>query len=562
MRAFHSNAASRGVGCTLATSQPISSSLLRRWYSIQKIEGDKAHETIFDILGIKGGDLTSLQRSPKVLRAYFKRQAMRLDPSNGDDKARLDKLVEAYKLIKDSRSNLQYLDHDNPSIDMRLGVLNEGARVHGTNDPHHMDNLEQLLARNASAAIGDVSGQVPGLTGASLSSSYADTSFGDFASAAGAVGAAFDENGVSGRAGKVGLGDSSHNPLPRPGEVLVPKDGTHVSFLLKLSFDEAVHGCVKAVRYKKYKKCAGCWGSGRNGVRHSRCPQCMGRGSTRFPSGTYIAEQMCGYCSGHGKVPPGLCAVCKGNCLCQVEEVHTVMVPAGSRSSTVLRVNGKGHDGKRGGRAGQLLVTLLVSEHRLFHAVGCDLHCIIPVPLSTALLGGFVKVKTLRGSEQLQLPPGVQSGDVFTMEGLGIQDTISPDADRMREALDDETAKITGSLKVHVVVVVPDGSKLTGRQHRALDAFAEDAPILGSPIDQESEESVSEATPEVLVATADKLPAKKRPSWRHISDPISSPSLRNASVESYPTEVYEQLKLQYSSWLTDTTKPKLSKGGY
>eukprot|EP00658_Telonema_sp_P-2_P030661 TRINITY_DN23120_c0_g1_i1.p1 TRINITY_DN23120_c0_g1~~TRINITY_DN23120_c0_g1_i1.p1 ORF type:complete len:237 (+),score=68.01 TRINITY_DN23120_c0_g1_i1:43-711(+) len=181
-----------------------------------------------------------------------------------------------------------------------------------------------------------------------------------------------------------------------------------------------------------------------------------------------------------------------------------------------------------------------------------DRHSIVPVVLSTALLGGFIKVKTLKGYEQLQLPPGVQSGDVFTMEGHGIQDRngTSMEGDAKRQALGDAAPEVvSGNMKVHVIVVVPDGARLTGRQHRALLAFHNDQPLVATTPPRDS--TTTDATDDTIDINPTTPSKKKKSGWRQISDPIASPSTQDAIVDSYPTEVYEQLKVQYSSWLSE-----------
>eukprot|EP00744_Colponema_vietnamica_P029877 GILI01046227.1.p1 GENE.GILI01046227.1~~GILI01046227.1.p1 ORF type:complete len:241 (+),score=32.68 GILI01046227.1:104-724(+) len=173
---------------------------------------------------------------------------------------------------------------------------------------------------------------------------------------------------------------------------------------------------------------------------------------------------MCDYCMGHGKVPPRLCSACKGHCVVPSTDTYTVSVPSASTSMTEMWIQNKGHDGMRGGKAGQLIVTLMVSEHRLFHTLGLDLHTVLPVTLSTSLLGGYVPVPSLSGTKQVRIQPLANSGDIYTVPNEGITDHLKPTA---------EGTPDKGHLKFHIVVVVPSGDRLTVRQRTAMEILKE-----------------------------------------------------------------------------------------
>jgi molecular chaperone DnaJ len=138
----------------------------------------------------------------------------------------------------------------------------------------------------------------------------------------------------------------------------------------------------------------------------------------------------------------------------------TVDVPAGATHLTKWRIKGKGHDGTLQSTPGDLAITLSVAEHRVFHRSGNDLHIATPVPLSVALLGGMVSVPTLKGPRQLSIPAGTQTGQMLSVQGCGAPFEVGGVAGH-------------GSLRVHVVVVVPKGEHLSGRQKGCLRIFAD-----------------------------------------------------------------------------------------
>ncbi|MFQ3588575.1 MAG: DnaJ C-terminal domain-containing protein [Fimbriimonadaceae bacterium] len=131
-----------------------------------------------------------------------------------------------------------------------------------------------------------------------------------------------------------------------------------------------------------------------------------------------------------------------------------VTIPAGITEGKKLRVPGKGAAGLRG-RAGDLYVTIRWAPHPHFKPAGENLEVEVPVPFTTAALGGEVRVPTLRGSVTMKIPAGTQSGQTFRLAGQGI-------------------AKLSGSrsdLMVKVKITVP--KTLTAEQRQLLAKFVE-----------------------------------------------------------------------------------------
>jgi molecular chaperone DnaJ len=76
----------------------------------------------------------------------------------------------------------------------------------------------------------------------------------------------------------------------------------------------------------------------------------------------------------------------------------------------------------------------------LFQREGDDLFCEVPIPITTAALGGQMKVPTLDGSVMLKIPAETQSGKLFRLRGKGVQSVRS---------------RSTGDLLCRVVVETP-----------------------------------------------------------------------------------------------------------
>lgn len=98
-----------------------------------------------------------------------------------------------------------------------------------------------------------------------------------------------------------------------------------------------------------------------------------------------------------------------------------VTIPAGLNDGQTLRLKGQGQPGPGGGPAGDLLVEVGVTPHRLFTRKGDDIHLEVPVTLAEAVLGGKVPVPTLSGKVMLNVPAGANSGTTLRLKGKGIK---------------------------------------------------------------------------------------------------------------------------------------------
>jgi DnaJ-class molecular chaperone len=96
-------------------------------------------------------------------------------------------------------------------------------------------------------------------------------------------------------------------------------------------------------------------------------------------------------------------------------------IPAGVKDGARVRAAGEGAPGSRGGRAGDLYLTVRILPHPKFERRGQDLHTTIDVPVTSAVLGGEVDVPTLAGAPvRLKVPPLTDHGRVFRLRGHGL----------------------------------------------------------------------------------------------------------------------------------------------
>ena len=98
-----------------------------------------------------------------------------------------------------------------------------------------------------------------------------------------------------------------------------------------------------------------------------------------------------------------------------------------------------------------------VTPHERFIRDGDDLVTVLDVPAPLAALGATLEVDTLEGTEQLEIEPGTQPGQVYELRGRGMPHLRRPGR--------------RGDLRVIANVVIPRA--LNDEQRRLLERLAE-----------------------------------------------------------------------------------------
>ena len=133
----------------------------------------------------------------------------------------------------------------------------------------------------------------------------------------------------------------------------------------------------------------------------------------------------CGRCRGAGRVIKHPCPSCAGHGAVERARKVNVTFPAGIDAGQRLRVPGQGMPGPNGVPAGDLYVEVDVEADPRFERDGADLVERVHVLFTEAALGAEIQVEALEPDDEeagipISLPPGTQSGEVFTVKGHGI----------------------------------------------------------------------------------------------------------------------------------------------
>ena len=228
--------------------------------------------------------------------------------------------------------------------------------------------------------------------------------------------------------------------------------GADLSYAMEITLEEAAAGKDAQIRIPSWDECDTCHGSGaKPGTSATTCGTCHGQGVVQMRQGFFSVQQTCPHCRGTGKLIKDPCGTCHGQGKVKNQKTLEVKIPAGIDDGMRIRSAGNGEPGTNGGPAGDLYIEIRIKQHEIFERDGDDLHCTVPVGLTTAALGGAIEVPTLGSKAEIELPEGTQHGKTFRLRGKGIKGVRS---------------SYPGDLYCHIAVETP--VKLTEHQRKLL----------------------------------------------------------------------------------------------
>jgi molecular chaperone DnaJ len=198
--------------------------------------------------------------------------------------------------------------------------------------------------------------------------------------------------------------------------------GSDIRYNAEITLEEAFHGTSPRVKYVTALSCDSCHGTGgEDGSAPVNCSTCHGRGKIRTQQGFFTIERPCHSCQGLGQTIEKPCKTCHGTGRVRRDKTLEVKIPAGVEDGTRIRVAAAGEAGLRGGEPGDLYVFVSIRPHRFFQRNGADIHCRVPIAMTTATLGGEIEIPTIEGARtKLKIPAGTQGGHQFRLRGKGM----------------------------------------------------------------------------------------------------------------------------------------------
>ncbi|MCU0576853.1 MAG: molecular chaperone DnaJ [Desulfobacterota bacterium] len=253
------------------------------------------------------------------------------------------------------------------------------------------------------------------------------------------------------------FGDMFGFPGGRRGGRRRPSKGADLRYDTSITLEESASGTEIELEIPKTLPCEDCSGTGaESGTSPEKCASCGGKGQVYRSQGFFTISTTCPTCRGAGQVIKKPCKPCKGSGHVIKKKHLKVKIPAGVDTGATMRVPGEGELGELGGPPGDLYVFVNLKPHDTFIRQGDDLYLEMPISFVQAALGTTMKVPTLDGETDLEIKPGTQPDEIYTLKGKGIKHLRGGGQ---------------GSLHVGIKVEIP--RKLTKEQSEILLKFAE-----------------------------------------------------------------------------------------
>lgn len=194
---------------------------------------------------------------------------------------------------------------------------------------------------------------------------------------------------------------------------------------VELDLDEVMFGTHRDIEVTTAVTCPDCSGSCcAPGTSPTTCSVCGGVGSVqrqvRSILGLVVTSQPCQHCGGFGTIIEHPCETCRGQGRVRSNVSIPVDIPSGVDSGLRIHLPGQGEAGPAGGANGDLYLEVRVRPHEVFTRDGDDLHCVLQVSMFDAITGIKTQIAALDGDADLEVPAGVQSGEVLTIRDRGI----------------------------------------------------------------------------------------------------------------------------------------------
>ncbi|KAL9463164.1 hypothetical protein AB3S75_001046 [Citrus x aurantiifolia] len=288
--------------------------------------------------------------------------------------------------------------------------------------------------------------------------------------------------------------------------------GEDLRYDIVLEFSESIFGAEKEFELSHLETCEVCTGTGaKMGSKMRICSTCGGRGQVmrtdQTPFGLFSQVSVCPSCGGEGEVISEYCRKCSGEGRIRLKKNIKVKVPPGVSTGSILRVVGEGDAGPRGGPPGDLYVYLDVEEIPGIQRDGIDLFSTISISYLDAIMGTVVKVKTVEGISELQVPPGTQPGDVLVLAKKGAPKLNKP--------------SIRGDHLFTVKVTIPN--RISAKERELLEELASLRNTTGSrtrtrPKTQAATTTSPEASQGGTVAEKNEEPEDQNDPWKKLKD--------------------------------------------
>lgn len=189
-----------------------------------------------------------------------------------------------------------------------------------------------------------------------------------------------------------------------------------------ITFKESITGVTKSISFKRKVKCENCDASGFH-VEHNGCSFCDGFGVITNHQGSFISKTTCHHCAGK-QSKKTKCKQCDGSGLNETEVNLNVRIPAGVKSTNMLRLGNMGNfiqttpfNDLYGEAFVQINVTDINNDVRI---EGPDVISDINIALKDAVFGTVIKSNTVYSEVDVNIPKRTKHKDVINIPNHGL----------------------------------------------------------------------------------------------------------------------------------------------
>ena len=210
-----------------------------------------------------------------------------------------------------------------------------------------------------------------------------------------------------------------------------PKRGADLNLRMEISFEEAYLGVDKEIVITRNEKCSHCHGTGaKPGTNPMKCPNCQGTGQIKQVQNTILGQvqttRTCPDCHGTGEIIKEPCDICKGRGTVRKQPKIKVHIPAGIDDDQSVALRGEGEPGEKGGKNGDLYITVRIKRHGVYTRKGNNVLCEVPITITQATLGAELEIPMVDGTKEFyKIPEATQTGSKFTIRNKGFKNVNS-----------------------------------------------------------------------------------------------------------------------------------------
>ena len=210
-----------------------------------------------------------------------------------------------------------------------------------------------------------------------------------------------------------------------------PRKGADLNLRMEITFEQAFSGVEKEITVTRNETCDNCHGTGaKPGTSVTKCTTCNGTGQVTQVQNTILGQMQtrrtCTVCHGTGEIIKEPCEVCHGNGTVRKQPRIKVKIPAGIDDNQTVVLRGEGEPGEKGGKKGDLYITVRIKKHSIFTRSGNNVMCEVPITITQATLGADLEIPMVDGTKvTYKIPDGTQTGTKFVIRNKGFKSVNS-----------------------------------------------------------------------------------------------------------------------------------------